>query len=178
MSAGALQHHVLDAVHEGLAVSGEQLYAVLGGLVGAEQAVIFIEAASVHGLGENLVQADHLLRAGCQQAAFVSGAGMDVTADHLIGVIKDAAAVVGQDDLHLGALGGNQLLVVFHVVHSGEGVFGVAEQLAVFLLGQHVGPGIHALGVQLVLVDQVVADLIGREGEHEYHFLHALGDAL
>ena len=96
----------------------DRLYAVLGGLVGAEQAVIFIEAASVHGLGENLVQADHLLRAGCQQAAFVSGAGMDVTADHLIGVIKDAAAVVGQDDLHLGALGGNQLLVVLHVVHS------------------------------------------------------------
>ena len=97
--------------------------------------------------------------------------------DDVLGVVQDAAGVIGEDHFHLGAGLPDQLGIVIHVVDAGEAVDPVAEELPVALQGQQIPVGVHALGVQTVPVHQVVAHLVRGIGEHEDHFLRALGNA-
>ena len=102
---------------------------------------------------------------------------MDVAAQHVLGVWQDGSGVIGEDDLHLRAAFPDELGVIFHIVHTGEGVLLIAEQLAVALQGKHVPIGVYALFVQEVQADQVVAHLVGGIAEHQDDFLGPLGDA-
>ena len=70
---------------------------------------------------------------------------------------------MAEDDLHLGAVFPDELGVVLHIVYAGERVRHLAEQLAVLRFGQDVAVGVDPFLVEQLLVDQVVADLIGRE---------------
>ena len=54
----------------------------------------------------------------------------------------------------------------------------VAEQLAVRFLGQHVAPRVDALLVQQILVEQMVAHLVGRVAQQYVGFFERLGDSL
>ena len=71
----------------------------------------------------------------------------------------------------------HDLLVVFHIVHAGEGVLHIAELLAVFAEREHVAPGIDAGGVKRVLVEEVVSDLVAGIAQLYHDLLRALGDA-
>ena len=102
---------------------------------------------------------------------------MDVAAQHLVGVLEDGLGVVGEDDLHLGPVFPDELGVELHIVHAGEGVQHLAEQRAVLRFGQGVAVGVDPLLVEQVLIDQVVADLVGGEAEHQHDFLCAARDA-
>ena len=86
--------------------------------------------------------------------------------------------IICQHDLHLAAAAGDEVLVVLDVVHAGEDVLVVAEELPVLGLGEHVLVGVHALLVHQVDVDEVVAHLVGGIAEHEDDLLGAGGDAL
>ena len=97
--------------------------------------------------------------------------------DDIFGVVQDAAGVIGKDHFHLGAGFPDQLSIVIHVVDAGEAVDPVAEELPVALQSQQIPVRIHALLVQTVPVHQVVAHLVRGIGEHQDHFLRALGDA-
>ena len=103
---------------------------------------------------------------------------MDVAKQHVLGVVQDGAAIVGQHHLHLGPGFLDELLVVLDVVHAREAVLGIAEELAVFLLAEHVLPRIDALLVQAIQVDEMVAHLVGGIAEHQHDLLGAHGDAL
>ena len=120
--AGGLQQLVLDVLHQTLAVPGEELDLVLGGLVGAQQAVAGVVAAAVHRGGEDLVQAEHTLCAGGLEQALGAGAGVDVAGQNVLGVVQNGPGVVGEEDLHLRAALPDELGVVVHIVHAGEGV--------------------------------------------------------
>ena len=56
-------------------------------------------------------------------------------------------------------------------------MLGIAEELPVPGLGQHVPVGVHALFVHQVHVDQVVAHFVGGVGEHQHDLFRAHGDA-
>ena len=58
MLAGLGEHLGLDGLHQVLAGAGEQLHLVLGGLVGAQQAVGLVAAAAVDGGGHDVVQGE------------------------------------------------------------------------------------------------------------------------
>ena len=175
--SGFFPKALLDLVHQRPAVPGEQLDLVLGGLVGAQQAVVRVEAAAVHRGGHDLVQAEHPPGAGGSQQAAGAGAGMDVTMQHILGVVQNGAAVVGKDDLRLGAALPDEAFVIFHIVHAGEGMLFIAEQLPVPLQGQHIAVGVDALFVQRVQAHQVVAHLVRGIAQHQHHLFGAPGDA-
>lgn len=63
--------------------------------------------------------------------------------------------------------------VIVHIVHTGEWMGGVSEQLAVALQGKHVPIGVYALFVHPVHVDQMVAHLVRGIGEHQDDFFGA-----
>ena len=102
---------------------------------------------------------------------------MDVAVDDILGIGQDGLGVIGEDDLRLRAAVPDQVHVVGHIVHAGEGVHGVAEQLPVFFQGQHVPVGVHALFVHHIRVDQVIAHLVGGIAQHKNDLLCALGNA-
>ena len=54
----------------------------------------------------------------------------------------------------------------------------IAEQLAVLLFAEHVAPGVHALLVQQVLIEQMVAHLVGGIAHQDVGLLEGAGDAL
>ena len=177
MLAGFLQQLFLNGLHQPLAVPGEQLHLFLGGLVGAQQTVFLVISAAMDGGVQNLVQAEHLFRAGGFQQPFGTPAGVDVAAQHVPGVGQDGTGIVGEDNFHLGPTALNELLVVGHVVHAGEGVLLIAEQLPVPRQGEHVLVGIHPLLVHSVQADEVVAHLVGGVTEHEDNLFGPFGNA-
>ncbi len=103
---------------------------------------------------------------------------MDIAADHGVGVVQDRLHPVGEHDLRLGAHGLDQLLIVGHVIHAGEGVDHLAEGGAELLEVQHVVPRVDARLIQLIQAHQMVAHLVGGVGQHQHHLLAAPGDAL
>ena len=102
---------------------------------------------------------------------------MDVAVDDVLRIGQDGLGVIGKHHLHLGAAVPNQVHVIGHIVHTSEGVHGVAEQLPVLLQRQHIPVGVHALLVHEVRVNKMVAYLIGGVAEHKDDLLCALGNA-
>ena len=170
---GLLEEPLLDRLHQPLAVPGEELHLLLRGLVGAQQAVFLIIATAVHRGVEDLVQAEDPLRSRRPEQPLGAGPGVDVAAQHVLGVGQNGPGIVGKDDLHLGPAALDQLLVVGHIVHPGEGVLFIAEEPAVLLQGEHVLIGVHPLLVYRIQADQVVAHLVGGVAE----LLRPFGDA-
>ena len=177
MAAGLLQQPLLNGLHQPLAVPGEELHLLLGGLVGAQQAVFLITAAAVNRGVQNLVQTKDPLGSGGLQQPLGALTGVNVAAQHIPGIGQDGPGIVGKDDLHLRPAALNQLLVVGHVVHTGEGVLLIAEELPVFLQGEDVLVGVHPLLIHRVQADEVVAHLVGGVAEHEDNLFRPLGDA-
>ena len=87
MLAGALHHHLVNSVHEWLAVTREQLDGLFRCLVGTEKTVLFIVSASIDGFCHDLIKTVHFLCSGCQKAAFASRSSVDVTADDVVRVV-------------------------------------------------------------------------------------------
>ena len=144
MGASLGQHLCLDVLHQTLAGTGEQLDGIFIGLVGTQQAVLLIAAAAVDGLGHQIVQTVDDLRTGSLQQALGTGAGVDVTGQHLLGVGQNGTGVVGQDDFHLCAAVPNEVAVILDVVHTSEGVLVLAKQFPIPLQGQHIAVGVDA----------------------------------
>ena len=119
----------------------------------------------------------YLLRAGGEEAALRARAGMDIAGDDVLRVVEDRARVVREHELDLGAAGADQIAVELDVVHAGERVLFITEQLAVLLKRQHVAHGIDALLVQQILVEEMVAHLVGGVAELQHDLLRAHRDA-
>ena len=177
LDAGALQQLGLDALGHGLGVLREELDLVLGGLVGAEQAVLRAVAAAVHGGVEDVAEGEHVPASGGEDAALGAAAGVDIAAEDVVRQRGGGLGAVGKDYLALRALLADDVLVVLDVVHAGEGVADGAEDAAVLGQRQHVGIGVDAAVVHRVLVKEVVADLIGGVGEHQHDLFAAAGYA-
>ena len=103
---------------------------------------------------------------------------MDVAGQNAIGILQNGAGLVGKDNLHLRALGTDEVAVVLHVIDTGEFVDVLAKQLAITLQCQHVGVGIDAGLVNLIKGNEMIAHLVGGIAEHQYNLLGAAGDAL
>ena len=142
-----------------------------------KEAVVLIVPAAVHGSGEDLVQGEDPLSPGLQQPPLGALAGVDVAVDDVLGVGQDGPGVVGEDHLDLGPALPDEVHVVGHIVHPGEGMHRIAEELPVLFQAQHVLIGVDSLLIQQVLVDEVVAHLVGGVGEHEDDLLRPGGDA-
>ena len=102
---------------------------------------------------------------------------MYIAADDIFGVLDDRFGVVCKYNLGLGALLADHGFVVFHVINAGEGMFDIAEETAVIFKAEDVGVGVHAAVVERVLVKEMVADLVGGVGQHEYDLFAAARDA-
>ena len=72
----------MDLFHQRMAVAREQLQTVLGRLVGAEQAVIGVEAAAIDRLCQKVVKGINRLGAGPDQIALDSVAVVDIGDQH------------------------------------------------------------------------------------------------
>ena len=177
MLAGLFQQPLLDVQHQRRALTGEELDLVLGGLVGAQQAEPLLEAAAVHALVQDIVQAIHPLGPGGPEQTLGALPAVDVAGQHIFGVVQNGAAVVGEHDLHLRAALADQVAVVADVVHTGEGVGVGAEQLPVLFQRQHIGVGVHPGLVQLIQAHQSVAHLVGGIAQHQHELLRTHGDA-
>lgn len=128
-----------------VAVDREQLNGLLGCLVGAQQAETIVVARTVDACGHNVVQGADNLCASLLQQTLGACAGVDVAGQNIPRVLQNGTRVVCEDDLSLSAGRLDELLVVVNVVNAGEYVGLVAEQLAVLLLGQDIGPGVYTL---------------------------------
>lgn len=73
MGAGGFGDALLDLQDYILALSGEELDSGFSGLVGAQQAILLIAAASVYRSGENIVQTAYQLSTGSTQTALGTG---------------------------------------------------------------------------------------------------------
>ena len=177
MLTGALGQSLTQGLRHGHGVPGEELHAAVVGFVGAQEAVLGVIAAAVHGGGQQVIQAQDALSAGGLQQALGALAGVNVTADDGVGVGEDGLDTVGENDLHLGTGLLNDTLVIVHIVNAGEGMDHGAEVAAELLQGQHIPEGIYAGLVQLIHADQMVAHLIGGQAEEQNDLLRAGGNA-
>ena len=128
-----MEYAVLHLVDHRAAIAGKQFDFVFRGLVGAQQAVVFVVAASVHGGGQYLVQAYRQPGSGLLQEAAGAETRMNVAVDNRIGVLEDNFGPVGEYELHLGALRTHKLGIILHIIYAGEFVQVDPEQLAVAL---------------------------------------------
>ena len=101
---------------------------------------------------------------------------MDVAADHRVGVIQNGLHPVGKDDFRLCAGRFDDLLVIGHIVHAGEGMDHLSEGGTELRKGQHIVPRVNTGLIQLIRRDQMVAHLVGGIAQQQYHLLHACGD--
>ena len=92
----------MDPVHHLLTADGEQLYGILRGLIGTQQAVFVVVTAAVYAFCQDLVQAVNLLRAaGCQKPLGPLTA-VDIAGQDAVRILQDGFGIVGKDHLHLG----------------------------------------------------------------------------
>ena len=178
MASGGLRHPASDGLGHVHGVTGEELDALLVGLVAAQQAVGLVVAAAVHGGVQQVVQAQHHTGPGGLQKTLGAGAGVNVAANHGVGVVQHGLHPVAEHDLRLGAHALDQLLVEADVIHAGEGVHHAAEGGPELGKAQHVVPGVDALLVQLIHAHQMVAHLVGGVAQQQHHLFTAAGDAL
>ena len=100
---------------------------------------------------------------------------MDIAADDVLGEAEHRPDVIGEEYLGIGS----ELFIQSNVIHSGKGVLNfLAEELAVSLLAQHILIGIDALRIQIIVGDEVIADLVGRIAQLDIQLIEAPGDAL
>ncbi len=118
-----------------------------------------------------------LLEPSSEGAPLGAEAGVYIAAEDVGRQGGGGLGAVGEDYLALRALLADDVLVVLDVVHAREGVADAAEDAAVFGESEHVGVGVHAAVVHRVLVEEVVADLVGGVGEHEHDLFGAAGYA-
>ena len=173
MFPGFLQQILLDGIDERLAVAGEKLDLVLGGLIGAEQTVILIVPAAIDGGGQDLIHSVNAFGAGGQKKPLGTGAGVDVAVDDVFGVLQNLTRVIGKNHFDFGAGLADQIGIELHVIHAGETVLLKAEQLAILRQIQNIAVGINPVGVQIVQIDQMVPHFVRGIGEHEDDFLGA-----
>ena len=102
---------------------------------------------------------------------------MNVAGEYILGVIQDGTGVIGKDDLALATHFPDQLGVVLHIVHTGEGVLDIAKQFPVFLFAEDILIGVNALFIHQIPVDEVVAHFVRGIAEHQNDLLAALCDA-
>ena len=102
---------------------------------------------------------------------------MDITAEDVLRLLQDRFCLVGKYDLGLTAAAGDKLLIVFHIVHAGKRVKGIAEVFAVSRLVEHIAVGVYITVFQQLLIKEMIADLIGRIAEHQRDLLHTQGNA-
>ena len=166
----------LDAVHHWLAVPGEELQLLLGGLVRAQHAVLVVIAAAVHRGGHHVSQGEDGLAHGLEHVpGFVPG--VDIAAEHLVTEGGDVAAVVGEEEGGLGPLALNDLPVEVQVVDPGEGVDGGAKGFDKVGLLEVIDPAVPVL--QIGRADhEGVAHLVVGVAEQNDHLVHGPGDAL
>ena len=177
LDAALLLDAGLDGVHHGLAAAGEELELFLGGLVGAEQAVLVVVAAAVHGGGHHVGQGvDGLPGHGGQGVAGLV-AGVDVAAEDLVAELGDVAAVVGEDEGGLCALSLDDLTVEVQVVHACEGVDGGAEGVDESGFLEVVHAAVTVLHISGALHEGVAHFVVG-VAEEDDHLVHGAGHAL
>ena len=160
-----------------MAVAREQLQTVLGRLVGAEQAVIGVEAAAIDRLCQKVVKGINGLGAGPGQIALDPAAVVDVGNQHFFGIGQRRSGVVGQIDLDLSRR--RQFFVQIDIIDAGERMLGgIAEHPAIFRFGQEIGMRVDSPFVHQIHVHQLVADFVGRVVQKQMDFLAALRDPL
>ena len=101
---------------------------------------------------------------------------MNIAVQYAIGVVENGLCLVGEDDLDLGTALADEVAVVLHVVHTGELVLVLTEQLAVLLQREDVGIGVDTCGVDLIQAHKLVTDLVRGVREHQDDLLAALCD--
>ena len=163
--AGGGQQSILQLVHKFIAVMREQLHLVLGGLVAAQDAILRVIAAAIHGGGHDIVHAQHACALGAQNA-LGARAGVDIAGNDLVGILQNIGGIVGEN--HAGV--GREGTVILNVVHAGKGMDGVvAKHLAEALVIKALTVRIHALFIQRIPGQQGIAHLVGRIAQlHHY----------
>ena len=58
---------------------------------------------------------------------------MDIAVENAIGVVQNGLGLIGEDDLALGTALTDQVAVILHVVHTGELVLVLTEELTLIL---------------------------------------------
>ena len=169
---------MLDAGNHLVTVDGEQLDGLLGRLVGAQKAKAVVVARAVDARGHDIVQRAHDLGACLLQDTLGARPGVDIAGQDGFGVVQDGTRVVGKDDLCLSAGLFDELLIIGDVIYAGKDMGPVAKMRTVLRKAEHIAPGVDALFIYKIGVDQMVADLIGRIAEHEHDLFAAHGDAL
>ena len=165
MLAGGGQQSILQLVHKRVAIVREQLHLILGGLVAAQDAVLRVVAAAIHGGGHDIVHAQHACALGAQDA-LGARAGVDIAGNHLVGILQNIGRIVGEDHVGVGRKG----TVILDIIHAGEGMDGVvAKHLAEALVIKALTVRIHALFIQRIPGQQGIAHLVGRIAQlHHY----------
>ena len=177
MLAGRLQDTGLNVQHQRATLTREQLNLVLGRLVGSEQSVLLVVAASVDRGGQDIVQPADQPRTRIAQDTLGTRPGMDVAGQHGIGVVQDRARLIGEHDLYVSTGVTDQIGVITYVIHARELMRIGAEQLTIALQRQNVGVGVNARRVNLIPSDQLVPDLVRGIGKHQHDLTATLGDA-
>ena len=85
---------------------------------------------------------------------------MYIAVYNVLRVIKDGFRLIGKYYLHLAAALLYKLTVIRDIVHSGELVLILPEELTVFLKREHVAVRIHSCLVYLVKAYEAVAYLV------------------
>lgn len=91
---GLFKHELLHTLNEFLAVDREQLNGVLGSLIGTQQTAEIVVAAAVYGCGEDVVKAVDGLGTVLLEQALCAGSGVDIAAQHILGVVEDGRGLV------------------------------------------------------------------------------------
>ena len=177
MLAGLLQQSLLDVLHQRLAVTGEQFNSVLSGLVGTQQTILLVVAVVVNGGRQNIVQTQDHFSAGLFQNALGTLAGVDITGQNVFRIAQNHAGIIGKQHFYFSAGITDQVTVVSNVVHTGEGVLVLAEELTINIQSQYVLIGIHAGSIQLIPANQLIAHLVRGIGQHQDDLLGSHGDA-
>ena len=131
--AGCVVDFFLNCFNQRLAVAGEELYLLLGGLVGAEQTVFCVESTSVYGCGENLVKTVNSGCTCCAEKSLCSRTGVNVAVDYVLGVVQNSAGIVCENDLKVCTALANELFIELNVVNTCEAMLLIAEELAVLV---------------------------------------------
>ena len=157
----ALEYHAAYALGNLLRVPREELYRLLGCLVGAQKPVFRAAAAAVHGCVQYVAEGKHVFAAVADQALLRALASVDIAAEHVLGAGQYRLRPVGKDYLRLRALGLDERLVEGDVIHSRERVTALAPAGRVeFIGGQRVLPGVYARVLKHLRIGKVIAHLV------------------
>ena len=173
MLAGCLENTLLDVENKPLALPREQLDLILGGFVGAEKPVLFIEAAAVYRGVHDIVKPEDGFRTRVAENTLRACARMDIAGEDTVRITENRLRLICENDLRLGTAGADKLAVIFNIIHACEFMLVFAEKLAVFFESEHIAVGIDARFVKLVKDYELIAYLVGGIAEHEDYLFRA-----